>query len=307
VQGCLACASQAAAAPEASLFSEPPPEFPGDQVAADHFQFKTETYLACIDVFSGFPFLFRCRTASTDSLLSAAQQVFLQTGLPRVLASDKGSAFMAQALQDFLRTSHVRHRVSTPQYAQSNGAAKQAVRTLKTLRAKCAMPFDLFQAVLEMQNTPRAPSNLSPADLFMGRRQRTLSAHTPMQNQVAGATHYRALELQQQIVTNRQPRPRHKSNLLWPGSQSLLRDFFGQTVTVTVLGYGEAPQAYKVSLPSGTVTERNLFFCSLYPGIRHRHRQTGGRRGTRGCPTRREDCADNPAVTQSPLSSSTVS
>ncbi len=42
VQGCLPCAAQAAAAPKPPLFSEPPPEFPGDQVAADHFQYQQE-------------------------------------------------------------------------------------------------------------------------------------------------------------------------------------------------------------------------------------------------------------------------
>jgi transposase InsO family protein len=110
-----------------------------------------------VDVFSGFPFLFGCRSALAAAVLSAAQEVFLQTGLSWVLLTDRGSAFMAGNFQEFLQKCQVRHRVSTPQFSQSNGAAGRAVRTLKTLRAKSNTVYDLFQAVLEFQNTPRAP------------------------------------------------------------------------------------------------------------------------------------------------------
>ncbi len=58
IQGCMTCAAMAASPDQAPFFTEPPPEFPGDQVAANHFQYRTENYLPCIDVFSGFPFLF---------------------------------------------------------------------------------------------------------------------------------------------------------------------------------------------------------------------------------------------------------
>jgi hypothetical protein len=53
----------------------PPPEYPGDHVAADHFQFRTENYLACVDVFSGYPFLFHCRSVSAAAVLSAVREV----------------------------------------------------------------------------------------------------------------------------------------------------------------------------------------------------------------------------------------
>jgi hypothetical protein len=39
VQGCITCANNAAAPNKPPLFTEMPPKFPGDHVAADHFQF----------------------------------------------------------------------------------------------------------------------------------------------------------------------------------------------------------------------------------------------------------------------------
>ncbi len=120
VAGCTPCSAAAPAAARPQFFTENPPEFPGDQIAADHFDYEREKYLVMVDIFSGFPFLYPCRTATTMSVLTALQAVFLQTGLPRVFLSDGGSAFVSALVQNFLTSCGVRHRCSTPQYPQSN-------------------------------------------------------------------------------------------------------------------------------------------------------------------------------------------
>ncbi len=262
VQGCVPCAAQASAPPRPAYFWEEPPAFPGDHVAADHFAFESECYLVMLDVFSGFPFLYRCASPSATSLLQAAQAVFLQTGLPRVFSSDGGPAFVSTTFQNFLQACGVRHRCSSPQYAQSNGAAERAVRTLKVLRAKCTTPFDLFQSLLEMQNTPRGPCRLSPADVFLGRSQRTWANPCPRAAACSWAAVHTALRHQQEQADTRRPSP-GPSSVLQPGTVALLKDFFGHAVHVTVLGPGVAPRAYQVRLPSGRITERNRAF--LFP------------------------------------------
>jgi hypothetical protein len=170
---------------------------------------------------------------------------------------------MSEAFQEFLQSCHVRHRVSTTQYAQSNGAAERAVRTLKTLRAKCPTPNELFQAILELQNTPRGPSGLSLADLFLGRRQRTWSSPVPGQGHKNWREHPNAIMKQQNARKGQSGLRGHKSVTLKPGTTALLRDFFGQPAHITIVDYGQAPRSYKVRLPSGVVTERNCSF--LFP------------------------------------------
>ncbi len=262
VQNCVPCAEQAATPPRPPYFWATPPEYPGDHVAADHFSFGNECYLVMLDVFSGFPFLYRCPSPSASALLQAAQAVFLQTGLPCVFLSDSGCAFVSEAFQSFLQACNVDHRCSSPQYAQSNGAAERAVRTLKTLRAKASSPFALFQAVLEMQNTPRGPCQLSPADVFLGRAQRTWSNPCPRPSTCSWAGLHRALLARQRHVDVSRPR-RGVETVLRPGTPALLKDFFGRTVRVLIVGMGTAPRAYQVQLPSGRVTERNRVF--LFP------------------------------------------
>ncbi len=263
VQACIPCSAAAATNPAPPFFFESPPEFPGDQVAADHFQFSTECYLVLLDIFSGFPFLQKCASPSTASALAAVQSMFLITGLPRVFLSDGGRAFTSHAFQDFLAKCHVRHRLSTPQNAQSNGAAERAVRTLKTLRSKCTTPFELFQAVLELQNTPRAPSHLSPSELYLGRRQRTWTRPVPTPVSTLWQSHHTHLCASQEHSSKLAHGQNLRADVLQPGSRALLRDFFGTKAMVTVLGYGDAPRPYTVQLPSRQVTQRNRSF--LFP------------------------------------------
>ncbi len=225
VQSCIPCAATAATHARPPLLQEAPPTSPGEHLAADHFQFATEHYLVVVDVFSGFPFLHRCRTPTTASLLKAVQDIFLVTGLPRVFQSDGGSAFVSQQFQTFLRECNVRHRVSTPQFPQSNGAAERAVRTLKTLRAKCDTPFQLFQAILELQNTPRRPGSVSPSEIFLGRVQRTWTS--PRAKPVCVSWPQRVQQLnsaQERARTN--DRVTKVPDVLVPGTRVLLRDFF---------------------------------------------------------------------------------
>jgi hypothetical protein len=45
VRACVPCATQAATVPKPTYFFEPPPTYPGEHVAADHFVFGPETYV----------------------------------------------------------------------------------------------------------------------------------------------------------------------------------------------------------------------------------------------------------------------
>ena len=263
VLSCAPCSQAVQSHPREPLFFDLPPEFPGDQVAADHFLYHGKTYLVMVDAFSSFPFLFPCSGAGTAPLLLAAQTVFLQTGLPRVFVSDGGKAFVSTEFQAFLASCSVRHRKSTAEYAQSNGLAERAVRTLKTLRAKCSSPMALFHAILELQNTPRGDCRLSPAEIFLGRRQRTTTSPCPRSVHCDWSYHHALLRSRQTLAQHQHGFQRPLRTAYLPGTRLLLRDFFSKPVFVTVLGFGHAPRAYRVELPSGAITERNHRF--LFP------------------------------------------
>ena len=63
------------------------------------------------------------------------------------------------------------HRTSSPTYPQSNGQAERTVQTVKTLLKKASDPH---KALLDYHNTEIPDIELSPAQIFFGRRLRTL-------------------------------------------------------------------------------------------------------------------------------------
>src|SRR6218665_639539 len=64
---------------------------------------------------------------------------------------------------------------SSPRYPQSNGKSESAIKTAKRLMTKASESgLDPFCALLSFRNTPFAQLGLSPAQIMLGSRTRTL-------------------------------------------------------------------------------------------------------------------------------------
>ena len=69
----------------------------------------------------------------------------------------------------------ITHVTSSPHYAQSNGKADNAVKTLKLLFAKAKQSGESeYMALLDWRNTPSECMSMNPAQRLMGRRCKTL-------------------------------------------------------------------------------------------------------------------------------------
>ncbi len=80
---------------------------------------------------------------------------------------------LSRILEDY----GIAHTMSSPRYPQSNRQAQHTVQTVKQLLRQSAAS-DPYRALLNYQNTPLPWCNLSPAELCMGRRMRTLVPQT---------------------------------------------------------------------------------------------------------------------------------
>ncbi len=265
VSQCEACAACRPLPPREPLLQEPPATYPGESVAADFFDLGSETYLVACDLFSNFPFYVKVASPSAAALVAAARTIFLQTGFPRTFLSDGGPAFRSDVFQTFLQLGACRHRVSSPRYAQSNGAAERVVQTIKTLKKKASTADELFLAVLHLQNTPRPDTGVSPAQLFFGRSQRSPVLPTARQFSSPWPMHNAALQRRQQQYALQYNRHAHARSSLdfHPGQRAYLRDPAVPAQIVQILGPAAQPRAYTVRLPSGVTTVRNQRF--LFP------------------------------------------
>ncbi len=269
VANCDDCVRCQALPPREPLLQEPPAAYPGERIAADFFDLGSETYLVACDSFSNFPFYAKVASPTSAALIAAARVIFLQSGFPRVFQSDGGPAFRSDAFQAFLRQGACHHRISSPRYAQSNGAAERVVQTIKTLRRKANSADELFLAVLQLQNTPRPDSGVSPSQLFFGRTQRT-PLH-PIVRQ-----HSSPWPVQQRVLHARQAsqaaqyncHTRTRAAFSWyPGQQALLRDPDVPPQVVEIMGPAPQPRAFLVRFASGVISSRNQrFLFSLHSG-----------------------------------------
>ena len=150
---------------------------PMQQVSADLAECKGQHYLIAVDKYSGFPFCARLTTLSSAAVIKHMRNWFMDFGLPQTVRTDGGPQFRSE-FQDFCETWNIKHETSSPYNPDSNGLAEAAVKSVKSLISKSSN-FDQFSlALLEWKNTPRA-DGYSPAQLFFGRRQRTLLPTLP--------------------------------------------------------------------------------------------------------------------------------
>ena len=85
--------------------------------------------LVMIDMCTRFVILRPIPNKTAEAVVEALIPVFCDFGIPRILQSDNGKEFANQVMQRFKTKAGFDHRLITPYYPQSNGAAERTVGT----------------------------------------------------------------------------------------------------------------------------------------------------------------------------------
>ena len=130
---------------------------------------------------------------TADSISDVVEQAITFTGMRQVpiedrtkLLSDHGSGYLARAFEEYLRMLEIRHIYCAPHHPQTNGKIE---RFHETLRARMNLlvytsPDELrrtMQEFIEYYNHRRyheAIGNVTPADVYYGRREEILRRRT---------------------------------------------------------------------------------------------------------------------------------
>ncbi|XP_059097952.1 uncharacterized protein K02A2.6-like [Tigriopus californicus] len=147
--------------------------FPMEAVSIDLFEVEGKHFVVMVDRFSGFPFISRMKTTTTDAIWMRLRDWFNDFGFPRRLKSDGGPQFrdrFAQACSSL----GIIFETSSPYNPCSNGLAEAAVKSMKSLLQKhVGIDGNEFRAaLLEWRATPR-PDGYKPALGYFGRHLRT--------------------------------------------------------------------------------------------------------------------------------------
>ena len=168
VDGCEPCQVLRPSQEEESLKMHSRPERPMQEVGMDLFEYNGVHYLVMADRYSGMIWYKRLPNQSAAAVINVVRSWFMELGQVGTVLSDSGPCFLGP-FKEFLTSVGVRHEVSSPYHARSNGLAEAAVKVVKHLMKK-VKPSQMPEAMRALRNTPRSASLLSPAEMFFGRR-----------------------------------------------------------------------------------------------------------------------------------------
>ena len=176
VRGCRECQRELPSLPKEPMIRHDDPSRPFEAMHADFGTYAGQQFLIAVDQYSSWPWVVQLgKTAAARHLIAALCEIFCTSGAPDTLYTDGGTQFSSQECQAFLRRWGVRHITSAPHYAQSNGRAEAAVKSMKKLirrtwnfRRQRLDNEGWAAAITQYCNTPDV-SGTSPAQRLFGR------------------------------------------------------------------------------------------------------------------------------------------
>jgi hypothetical protein len=236
------------------LISTPLPELPWQKVATDLFELDGKHYIVVVDYYSRFFEVARLPGQTSEYVIKALREIFARFGCPMVCVSDGGPAYNSSQFEEFTKAYGFIHQMSSPRFAQSNGASERAVQTAKNILRKAEDPQ---LALLSYRTTPII-NGYSPAQLLMGRQLRSnvptfrsiLHPSTPDADAVQQRDN--AIKARQTFYFNR--RHRAKKGRQWAiGDQVWVPDLKTTATVIDILPF----RSYKLRTTSGTTIRRN--------------------------------------------------
>ena len=127
-----------------------------------------------VDYFSKYPEVFPVSSKTADATIKVMQSVFLRLGIPNTVVA-ANMPFNSAEFKNFSLVWNFTLGTSSLNFPQSNGLVERNVQTIKrVIRKAKESNVSVYLALLEYRNTPISGINLSPAQLLMSRRLRSV-------------------------------------------------------------------------------------------------------------------------------------
>ena len=214
------------------------------------------------DFYSNFYELDFMPSKNIKTIVLTLKRHFARYGIPEEFVSDC-SPFDSEEFKAFAEDWGFVFNPSSPGWSQSNGQAESAVKSAKKLIKKCAAEkSDPYKALLELRNTPMQVINLSPAQILMQRRTRSIMPSTQQMLKPRLADPKRANEQRTLIQKKHYDRNSKPLDKLFAG-QPVVFDKFSSTKRKPVWEKGvvqetlTAPRRYGIESESGRIFNRN--------------------------------------------------
>ena len=226
------------------LLPHPVPDRPWQVLAADLFVLPQGKFVVLVDYYSKYFELTQLKDGTSATVINCLQQHMSRHGIPEILYSDNGPEFSSLEFRQFAKAYEFHYVTLSPRFPQSNGLAERTVQTAKKLLKKAYEDKkDPYLPFLELRNTPIPGVGLSPTQLLMGRRTRSI---IPIKSTLLTPMTYNTKEVQSALSARQQTqkenfdRSRKALKPLEPGDTIRMRQ--GNTWEPAVL-VGESKKA----------------------------------------------------------------
>ncbi|XP_028176931.1 uncharacterized protein K02A2.6-like [Ostrinia furnacalis] len=177
-RSCEACRAVRDAPPRAQLHPWEFPLVPWQRLHADFAELLGKKYLIIVDAHSKWIEALPMTRTDSQATITAFMSVFSRFGLPSQLVTDNGPPFFSQEFKEYCINNCIKHVTTAPYRPQGNGAAENAVKTVKKALKRAIHSGEnvlqaLYKFLLYYRNCDHATTGVSPAVLLAGRRMRT--------------------------------------------------------------------------------------------------------------------------------------
>lgn len=182
IQRCDVCQKCSVRRRQHPLMSWEKSMHPFERVHLDHFFFDGKKFLIIVDSFSNWIHVDFNKFVDTECVILSLRKFFSVFGLPKIIVTDNGTAFVSNLFENFCKVNGIIHK-TTPQYhPESNGLAERSVGIVKANLKKYLIDQKSKSLSLEAQiqnflfkyhATPLTDGS-SPADKVLCFKVRTL-------------------------------------------------------------------------------------------------------------------------------------
>lgn len=259
VRECPACRAQRPAPPPvAPLHSWPWPEEAWSRLHLDFLgPFNNYHYLVIIDAHSKWIEVERLKKTTATIIIDRLRRIFARFGLPKRIVSDNGPPFSSAEFGHYLERNGIKQTLIAPYHPASNGAAENAVRTIKRVLKKAQMENEdsgtaLSRFLFTYRNTEQGTTKREPAVALLGRR---LRGRLDLLRPDVGAAP-RSVQLDRE---QRQP-PAVNLRVAQVGDAILMRDYSKNNAKWAegVVVQRSGPVSYSVQTKDGHVHKRHI-------------------------------------------------
>ncbi|CAK9296000.1 unnamed protein product [Gordionus sp. m RMFG-2023] len=147
---------------------------PWERIHVDFFDLNKRSYFLVVDSYSKWIEYEEVHGLTTNIVIKKLQNLWAKFGIPEVIVSDGGPAFISEGFKQFCANTQTQHILAPPYHPSSNGQAERMVAIVKGWLKKAKYERGEVWIAQLYYNNSKNSGGFTPTERFLGRRTKVL-------------------------------------------------------------------------------------------------------------------------------------